>query len=154
MLKNGDRLTGTIEKSDDKTLIIKTEFAGEVTVEWPAVQEITSTQALSVSLSDGKTVVGTVTTSDGNLSVATANAGTVTEPKASVTKLFGEAEQAAYEKSLHPGPAGRMEGRGQRGICPDPRQQPDQESGSGLHRRPQDPARSPGPVHQQRVRDQ
>ena len=35
VLKNGDRLTGTIEKSDDKTLIIKTEFAGEVTVEWP-----------------------------------------------------------------------------------------------------------------------
>ena len=70
VLKNGDRLTGTIEKSDDKTLIIKTEFAGEVTVEWPAVQEITSTQALSVSLSDGKTVVGKVTTSDGNLAVA------------------------------------------------------------------------------------
>ena len=56
-----------------------------------------------MSLSDGKTVVGTVTTSDGNLAVATAHAGTVTEPKASVTKLFGEAEQAAYEKSLHPG---------------------------------------------------
>src|SRR5882672_5613024 len=35
--------------------------------------------------------------------VATANAGTVTEPKASVTKLLGQAEQAAYEKSLHPG---------------------------------------------------
>lgn len=103
VLKNGDRLSGTIEKSDDKILIIKTEFAGEVTVEWPAVQEINSTQALTVSLSDGKTVVGRVTTSDGNLSVATANAGTVTEPKASVTKLFGEAEQAAYEKSLHPG---------------------------------------------------
>ncbi len=44
VLKNGDRLTGTIEKSDDKTLMIKTEFAGEVTVQWPAVQEITSSQ--------------------------------------------------------------------------------------------------------------
>ena len=103
VLKNGDRLTGTIEKSDDKTLLIKTEFAGEVTVKWPAVQEINSTQTLHVSLSDGKTVVGTVTTSDGNLAVATSNAGTVTEPIANVTKLFGEAEQAAYEKSLHPG---------------------------------------------------
>jgi hypothetical protein len=28
-LKNGDRLTGTIVKSDAKTLLIKTEFAGE-----------------------------------------------------------------------------------------------------------------------------
>src|SRR5271169_5854047 len=96
VLKNGDRLTGTIEKSDDKTLLIKTEFAGEVTVEWPAIQSITSTQHLSVTLSDGKTVVGTVTTSDDQVAVVTTNAGTVTEPKSSVTKLFGEAEQAAY----------------------------------------------------------
>ncbi|MGH9501996.1 MAG: DUF481 domain-containing protein [Terriglobales bacterium] len=103
VLKNGDRLTGTIEKSDAKNLIIKTEFAGEVTVQWPAVQEISSTQPLHVNLSSGKTVVGTVTTSDGNLTVATSNAGTVTEPKSSVTQLFGEAESAAYEKSLHPG---------------------------------------------------
>ncbi len=103
VLKNGDRLTGTIEKSDSKALVIKTEFAGEVTVQWPAVQEITSTQSLHVTLSDGKTVAGTVTTSDGNLAVATPNAGTVTEPLTTVTTLFGEAEQAAYEKSLHPG---------------------------------------------------
>ena len=103
VLKNGDRLTGTIEQSDGKTLVIKTEFAGEVTVQWPAVQEITSSQVLHINLSDGKTVAGTVTTSDGNLAVSTANAGTVTEPIGSVAKLFGEAEHAAYEKSLHPG---------------------------------------------------
>lgn len=103
VLKNGDRLTGTIEQSDGKTLVIKTEFAGEVTVQWPAVQEITSTQRLHVNLSDGKTVDGTVTTSDGNLAVVTPNAGTVTEPIGSVAKIFGEAQQAAYEKSLHPG---------------------------------------------------
>ena len=65
VLKNGDRLTGSIEKSDDKTLVIKTEFAGEVTVQWPAVQEINSTQPLHVSLSNGQTVVGTVTTTEG-----------------------------------------------------------------------------------------
>ena len=103
VLKNGDRLTGTIEKSDNKTLLIKSEFAGEVSVQWAAIQEINSSQILHVSLGDGKTVVGTVTTSDGNLAVATSNAGTVTEPIANVTTLFGEAEQAAYEKSLHPG---------------------------------------------------
>ena len=40
VLTNGDRLTGAITKSDDKTLVIKTEFAGDVTVQWPAVQEI------------------------------------------------------------------------------------------------------------------
>jgi hypothetical protein len=76
VLKNGDHLTGTIEKSDDKTLLIKTEFAGEVTVKWPAVQEVTSTQPLHVALSGGKTVVGPVTTTDGRLAVVTPMTGT------------------------------------------------------------------------------
>jgi putative salt-induced outer membrane protein YdiY len=103
VLKNGDRLTGTITKSDDKTLLIKTEFAGDVTVQWPAVQEVTSAQPLHVALSGGKTVVGPVTTAGGNLAVATTASGTVTVPTAEVTSLRSDAEQAAYEKSLHPG---------------------------------------------------
>ncbi len=103
VLKNGDHLTGTIEKSDGKTLLIKTEFAGEVTIQWPAVQEISSTQRLNVMLSNGQSVAGTVTTTGDNLAVATPSAGTVNEPIGSVGNLRGEAEQAAYEKSLHPG---------------------------------------------------
>src|SRR5437764_10412933 len=82
---------------------MKTEFAGEVTLDWSAIQEIRSTQPLHLSLTNGKTVTGKVTTSDGNFVVATSDAGTVSEPKAEVAKVFGEAEQAAYEKSLHPG---------------------------------------------------
>jgi putative salt-induced outer membrane protein YdiY len=103
VLKNGDRLTGTITKSDDKTLLIKTEFAGDVTVQWPAVQEITSSQPLHLALSNGKTVVGPVTTADGNLAVATAAGGTVNVSKTEVTALRSDAEQMAYDKSLHPG---------------------------------------------------
>lgn len=87
VLKNGDRLAGSIEKSDDKALLIKTEFAGEVTVKWPAVQEINSTQPLNVSLSDGKT--GNGNNFRWQLAIVTPNAGTVIEPKTSVTRLFG-----------------------------------------------------------------
>jgi putative salt-induced outer membrane protein YdiY len=103
VLKNGDRLTGTITKSDNKTLLIKTEFAGDVTVQWPAVQEVTSTQPLHVALSNGKTVVGPVTTTDGSLAVVTPASGTVTVAKADVTGLRSDAEQTAFDKSLHPG---------------------------------------------------
>ncbi|MGA8151183.1 MAG: DUF481 domain-containing protein [Terriglobales bacterium] len=102
VLKNGDRLTGTITKSDDKALIIKTEFAGDVTVQWPAVQDITSTQPLHVATQDGKTVVGPVTTTDGTLAIRTPANGTVDVPRANVTALRSDSEQAAYEKSLHP----------------------------------------------------
>ena len=102
-LKNGDRLTGSITKSDGKTLVIKTDYAGDVTVKFDAVQAITSAGDLNVSLQGGKTVVGPVTTSGENVIVATKTAGSVEAPKASITMLRSPAEEAAYERSLHPG---------------------------------------------------
>jgi putative salt-induced outer membrane protein len=102
VLKNGDRLTGSITKSDGKVLVIKTDYAGDVTVKFDAIQSITSTGDLNVSLG-GKTVVGPVTTSGDDVVVATRAAGPVEAPKASVTMLRSPAEQTAYEKTLHPG---------------------------------------------------
>jgi putative salt-induced outer membrane protein YdiY len=101
-LKNGDRLTGSITKSDGKELVIKTDYAGNVTVKFAAIQAITSAGDLNVSLG-GKTVVGPVTMNGDNVVVATKTAGPVEAPKASITMLRSPAEQAAYEKSLHPG---------------------------------------------------
>ena len=103
ILKNGDRLSGTIVKSDAKSLVIKSEFAGEVTVQWPAVTEIHATQTLHLALKDGQTVTGAVTTSDGKFEVATAAKGQVTVPMEAVALMRNDAEEAAYEKSLHPG---------------------------------------------------
>jgi putative salt-induced outer membrane protein len=101
VLNNGDRLTGTITKSDGKILVIKTEFAGEVTIQWPAVQSLTSATPLHV-VTAAKTVVGAVTTSDGSLAVSTTPGGPVEVPRAEVTALRNDQAQAAYEKSLHP----------------------------------------------------
>ena len=102
-LKNGDRLTGTIEKSDDKELVIKTEFAGEVTVQWAAIQELKSDQPLHVGLKNGQTVVGPVATSDGKLEVTTKSNGTVEAPKDTVIVVRNDAEQLAWQKREHPG---------------------------------------------------
>lgn len=103
VLKNGDRLTGTIVKSDDKVLVMKTEFAGDVTLQWDAVQELNSTQSLHVGLKDGKTLVGPVATANGNLAVTTSTQGAQSAAKDAVSYLRSDAEQAAYEKTLHPG---------------------------------------------------
>ncbi len=103
VLKNGDRLTGTIEKSDDKALVIKTEFAGEVTVQWPAIQDIKSEQALHVALKGGQNVVGTVSTVDGKIEVSTKNAGNVEAPKEAIVVMRNDTEQSAWEKRQHPG---------------------------------------------------
>ena len=102
-LKNGDRLTGTVVKGDGKTLVVHTEAAGDVTVQFSAIQEIKTDQELHVSLKDGKTAVGPVTTTDGKMEVATKADGMLEVSKEDVTLIRNDAEQAAYDKSLHPG---------------------------------------------------
>jgi putative salt-induced outer membrane protein YdiY len=102
VLSNGDRLTGDIVKSDAKALVLKSEFAGEVTIQWDAVKEITSGEPLHVQLKEGKDLVGKVTTSDGTLYVET-NSGKIEAPKDAIVLLRNDAEQTAYEKTLHPG---------------------------------------------------
>jgi putative salt-induced outer membrane protein YdiY len=101
-LKNGDRLSGKVVKSDGKTLVLHTDAAGDITVKFDAIDQISTDQDLHVGLKDGKTVVGPVTTSDGKLEVAS-KSGTVEAPKEEVAVIRGEKEQAAYDKSLHPG---------------------------------------------------
>jgi len=96
-LKNGDKLSGTILKSDAKTVLIKTEFAGDVTVQWDAVTSIQSSQPLHVDLKDGQTVVGTVASADGKLDVTTKTAGEVVTPKEAVIAVRNDDEQKAHD---------------------------------------------------------
>jgi putative salt-induced outer membrane protein YdiY len=102
-LKNGDRLTGTVVKSDGKTLVLHTDAAGDVTIQFGAIQEIKTEKELHVTLKGGKTAVGPVTTSDGKLEIATKTSGTVEAPQADVTLIRNDAEQAAFDRALHPG---------------------------------------------------
>jgi len=99
-LKNGDRLTGTIVKSDDKILLIKTEFAGDVNIQWEAVTAIVSSQTLHLGLKDGQTIVGTVNTADGKLEVATKETGPITASKDAVVVVRNDAEQKAYDDQI------------------------------------------------------
>ena len=77
VMQNGDKLSGTIEKSDEKTLVIKTDYAGEVSVDLKAIQSIDSDKPLHVSLQDGQKVIGLVKTTDGKLEVEPASGSAV-----------------------------------------------------------------------------
>ncbi|MDQ1386955.1 MAG: hypothetical protein QOF56_409 [Acidobacteriaceae bacterium] len=99
-LKNGDRLSGKIVKSDGKTLVLHTEFAGDVIVDFKAITQISADEQLRVSTSDKTTLVGPVTSGEGKIEVATKNNGTVDVPLGNVVLIRDE---TAYEKSLHPG---------------------------------------------------
>src|SRR5580658_6943843 len=99
-LKNGDRLTGNIVKSDAKTLLLKTDFEGDVTLQWEAVTSIVSSQTLHLTLKDGQTIVGTVNTNDGKFEVATKDTGPVVAAKEVVVGVRDDAEQKAYDDQI------------------------------------------------------
>jgi Protein of unknown function, DUF481 len=102
-LKNGDRLSGTIVKSDDdaKTLLIKTDLAGDVTVKWDAITALVSSQPLHIMLSDGRVIVGRVSTTDGILEIAT-DGGTVPAAHDAVKAIRDNATQAEIDRLQHP----------------------------------------------------
>jgi len=58
-------------------MMIKTEYASEVTVDWQAVQDFKSDQPLHVGLKNGESVVGPVTANSGKVEVSTKTAGNV-----------------------------------------------------------------------------
>jgi hypothetical protein len=102
VLKNGDTITGSIVKKDGDKLTLKSEFLGEVTMPWSAVTSVRSDMDVTVVPAAGEAVLGKLATSGTDLQVATA-AGTRSMPLASVTTVRDSAEQATYEKLIHPG---------------------------------------------------
>ena len=105
-LKNGDRFSGAIVSGDGKTLLLKTEFAGDVTIEWDAVTAIESSENLNLTLKDGQRLSGKVSTTDGKFVVAGAGATSAPADKDSIVAVRNDVEQKTFdtetEKMAHP----------------------------------------------------
>lgn len=100
MLKNGDRISGSVLRFDGKNVLLKSEFAGDLTIPWDAVTGIATSEPLNVGMKGSQMLVGTVQLADGQLSVRTADAGVVSAPRESVEFFRSKAEQAAYELEI------------------------------------------------------
>jgi putative salt-induced outer membrane protein YdiY len=98
-LKNGDRLTGAIVKKDGKTLTVKTESLGTVTLPWDQVTAIQSDAPLNVVLPDGKTVQATLQTTAGKVELKETKQ---TLTPAEIVTIRNADEQKAYERLLNP----------------------------------------------------
>ena len=56
-LKNGDRFTGSIVSMSDKKLVLKTEHAGTITIDFDAIAQFSSEQPLVVTRTDKQVVI-------------------------------------------------------------------------------------------------
>lgn len=102
IMTNGDRLTGTIIKSDDTKLVIQTDYAGEVSVKLALIQQINSDHPLHVEIKNGPTVVGPIKTVDGTMQVESPSTGPVVVNKGAIKKIRNDEEEAAFERLQHP----------------------------------------------------
>jgi putative salt-induced outer membrane protein YdiY len=108
VLKNGDRLTGKIVSGDGKTLLLKSEFAGDVTIQWDAITDIESSDNIHITLKDGTRLSGKVTTQEGKFVVAGAPVAPTpaVAAKETIAAVRNDAVQHALdaetEKMAHP----------------------------------------------------
>jgi putative salt-induced outer membrane protein YdiY len=102
---------------DGKKLVLKTTYAGEITIDWAEVSQFESDkQALVVTKADKQLVSGTVTSEGSDVVVTTAQ-GVQRVPRTDVATMRSPADQAAYEKSLHPGMLEDWTGGGSLGFA-------------------------------------
>ena len=59
-LKNGDRITGTVKKMEDKVLIFKTVYAGEMSIKWDEITAVTTDSPIEMVLHDDTSFLGSM----------------------------------------------------------------------------------------------
>jgi putative salt-induced outer membrane protein YdiY len=116
VMKNGDRVTGSIVKQDGKTITIKSGVFGVITAPWDQVESVKSDTPLNVVLKDGRTVQGALSTSDGKVEVA-GQATKVDVAPDQVATIRNADEQTAYERRLKPGLTQLWTGVGSVGLA-------------------------------------
>jgi putative salt-induced outer membrane protein YdiY len=102
VLKNGDRVTGSIVKKDGKNLTIKSDQFGVVTLPWDQVVSVQADKPLNLGVPGGRTVQGTIATINGKLEITTKDTKLSLDP-GDITTIRNDEEEAAYERLQHPG---------------------------------------------------
>ena len=73
VLKNGDRLTGTVKSLSDSKLVFETSYAGEISIDWDIVESLSAEGDLQIDLASGESLTGKIEIpAPGEMKVATA----------------------------------------------------------------------------------
>ncbi len=101
IMRNGDRVSGAFVKKDAKTLTIKSEFFGVVTLPWDQIETVKADTPITVELAGKSTVQGTLATAGDKVEVVSGGDKRQVAP-ADIIALRNGDEQKAYERLLAP----------------------------------------------------
>jgi putative salt-induced outer membrane protein YdiY len=116
VLKNGDRITGSIVKKDDKNLTIQADQLGVVISPWDQVVSIVAEKPVTIVLRDGRILQGTFSAYEGKAEVVTPQAKAVVS-MADISTIRNDSEEKAYQRMLHPGWTRLWDGTGTAGFA-------------------------------------
>jgi len=102
VMKDDDRITGTVIKKDGEKLTIASKNFGEVTMKWEDVESIRTDAPVTVVLGGDRTEKVEIDTQDGKIRIGRSEPPQMVEPK-EIIALRNEEQQSAYEKFLRPG---------------------------------------------------
>ncbi|MGZ4815585.1 MAG: DUF481 domain-containing protein [Terriglobales bacterium] len=109
-LKNGDRITGSVEKLSDAKLLVKSTALGEVKIDVADVDHISSDKGIEVASSNQSYTAKEVTFADSNANLAISDTHSMSLPKSSVTNVYSaENAPATHEPSSWDGWYGSVE---------------------------------------------
>jgi hypothetical protein len=97
VLDNGDKVTGKITKKDGDEVSIKSDLMGDVAIKWAHVKSVATDDPVTVVLPGGKETQGKLSTSGDQVQVSGESI-----PLASVPTVRNAAEEAKYQRYLHP----------------------------------------------------
>jgi|SRR5215510_4553474 len=86
-LANGDRITGEVVRLDRGRLEFKTDDAGTLNLEWDKLTSVVSARLVEVTTTDGRTFLGTLTTTVSRSIAITSTDTSVTLPMSDVTLM-------------------------------------------------------------------
>ncbi|MGH9628525.1 MAG: DUF481 domain-containing protein, partial [Bryobacteraceae bacterium] len=96
-LQNGDRISGTIVRSNEKELLIETEFIGKVKVAQKGIRGIETDKDVFLTLRSGKVVHGKMVTRLDHFEVTRQGFEVIRVRRSEVTAIRSADEQSAYE---------------------------------------------------------
>jgi hypothetical protein len=102
VLRNGDRITGSIAKKDAGNLVVKSDLMGTLTIPWDKVESVKTEAPVSVATKEGQILRGTMALANGAVEVVSPTAR-VSVPVADVTAIRNADEQKTFERMEHPG---------------------------------------------------
>ena len=97
-LKNGDRVSGKIVTTDDKTVTLKTDFAGEIKIDRTLITGIATDAPLNVTLKDTGLVQAKISGATDDLKIQKHDGSSLTVKADSLVAIRDDASQKAFER--------------------------------------------------------